>query len=152
MRVLSKLKCTLVATGVCAAMALSGCAGDGAGRKQASNAAGTSTAAANSDWKPLSQKDVAALLTGNTVEEGSGKWAVHYASDGRKVVWVRNGETRARKWFINDKGEWCETLYRDAALSCGSQLQVSGNQVRRATQYGAVQWTGKVLEGNPRKL
>lgn len=152
MTIMSKLNQTLAVTGVCAVMALSGCASDGAGRKPSAATSGAADAAAEGDWKSVAGKDRAALLVGNTVEEGSGKWAVFYAADGRKSVWVRSGETRVRKWFINDQGEWCETLYRDSALSCGAQLQVNGKQVRRATQYGAIQWSGKVVEGNPRKL
>jgi len=82
---------------------------------------------ADGDWQPLTQKDVAASLTGNTVEEFTGKWAVHYASDEREAVWVSKGEARIRKWFVNDQGEWCETLYWNEALrrgpSCSSMAR-----------------------------
>ena len=139
------------AVGMAAALLLAGCAATGDGASQGKTA-GTTSKAASGDWAVLSQKDLATRLAGNTMEETAGKWAVYYAPDGRKAVWVRNGETRTRKWHVNDKGEWCETLYRDGAERCGPQLQASGNQLRKATQYGAVEWTVTVREGNPRRL
>ncbi len=150
MKIKSTVSHTLLAT--CAALALSGCAATGDGANQAAPAQVSASAATKGTWTAIAQKDLQPLLAGNTLEEISGKWAVYYAPDGRKAVWVRSGDSRARKWFVNDTGQWCESLYRDETVRCGPQLQKNGTQVRKATQYGAVEWTGKVVNGNPRKL
>jgi hypothetical protein len=103
-------------------------------------------------WKQLEQTEIAKLFTGNTTAEESGRWAVHYAADGTKVVWVRNKGTETRKWWINDKSEWCSTLYKNSSESCGMRIEKKGEQLRTFDAAGNAKWTFRIEKGNSQNL
>ena len=112
-------------------------------------------AATAEDWRKLSGKDWASIVSGNTVSEDSGRWSVYYAPDGRKIVLIHgNGNRADRKWWVSDKGEWCATMYRDDAEKCSAETEheVRGNEMRKTASYGGTDWTAKIRKGNPENL
>ena len=71
----------------------------------------------------LSQQELADAYPGNTAKNVEGRWTVYYRDDGTKLVKVGN-ELRERKWWVNDEGQWCETLYRDSSAFCAQTVTV----------------------------
>ena len=104
------------------------------------------------EWPIADQAALAVLLKGNTSVEAGGSWAVHYAMDGRKIIAVSGRDTVERKWWVNDKGEWCETLYKDSAESCAPEIHVTGSKGRIIGQHNNLKWEFDVLPGNPNNL
>lgn len=103
-------------------------------------------------WKPVEQAEIATLFSGNTTAEENDRWAVYYGADGKKVVWVRNKGTETRKWWINDKGEWCSTLYKDSSESCAPRFEKKGEQLRTFDSAGNAKWIFRIEKGNTHKL
>ncbi len=103
-------------------------------------------------WQSVEQAEIAKLFAGNTSVEVTDRWAVHYETDDRKAIWVRNRGTEQRKWWVNDKGEWCETLYADAAERCGARYEKRGDEVRSFDADGNPRFTFRIEKGNSQKL
>lgn len=140
---LRSARCLLLAVG--GAILITACDTPG-GMKDSSGSKG------EAGWKQLEQTEIAKLLVGNTTAEESGRWAVHYAADGRKAVWVRNKGTETRKWWVNDKGEWCATLYKDSSEACAPHFEQKGEQFRTFDSDGNAKWTFRIEKGNSQKL
>ena len=87
----------------------------------------------------LSQNEIARLLPGNTirVESPSGQLINYYHTDGRKLIGKGN-QVAKRKWWVNDSGQWCETLAVDESKKlCGMRMYKDGYRLTWYTETGA---------------
>ena len=115
----------------------------------AMSAATASTALSAGEWATLTVEGQKEAFIGNTIKESNGRWSVFYAPDGRKLVKV-NDEITERKWWLDDQGRLCQTMFRDSSKSeCGpgKGRQIDGDRVRYRTTMGT-RWLAKVVKGN----
>ena len=102
----------------------------------------------------LSQSEIANVLPGNTVKgEGPrGHFVDYYHEDGRKVNKEAN-QVSERKWWINDSGQWCETLVEDERQeSCDVRIYKDGRGLTRYSENGAAIGSFSLIVGDQEGL
>ena len=98
----------------------------------------------------LSQSEIAMILPGNTIKgEGPrGQLISYYHKDGRKLIREGNHVAK-RKWWVNDGGQWCETLAADESKRfCGMRLYKDGYSLTWYTRAGAVIGSFSLVSGD----
>ncbi|MCH9674654.1 MAG: hypothetical protein K0U93_24655 [Gammaproteobacteria bacterium] len=93
----------------------------------------------------LSHEEAMAVLVGNTAVDVDGKWHAFYGEDGRKIVVVGTDKAE-RRWWKNSRGEFCQTLYRDGAQTCDTEVRTEDKKT-----YKTERATFKMVSGNPYK-
>ena len=110
--------------------------------------------AANSGAKQLSQAEMAKMFPGNTIRGAGprGYFTNYYAEDGRKLNKEADQVTE-RKWWINDKGQWCETLVKDDSEEwCAANIYKDGSKYTWYSEKGAAIGSFSLTGGNPEGL
>jgi len=98
----------------------------------------------------LSQSEIANVFPGNTIKgEGpGGQFINYYHEDGRKLN-KEADQVSERKWWINDSGQWCETLVEDERQeSCDLRLYKDGHGLTRYSENGVVMGSFSLIVGD----
>lgn len=86
----------------------------------------------------LSQSEIANVFPGNTVKgEGPrGHFINYYHGDGRKLN-KEADQVSEHKWWINDSGQWCETLVVDERQElCDVRIYKDGHDLTWYSENG----------------
>lgn len=99
----------------------------------------------------LSQSEIAKVFPGNTIRGKGprGQLTNYYHKDGRKLNEEANQVTE-RKWWINDNGQWCETLIVDDSKElCDATIYKDGRSLTWYSEKGAAIGSFLLVTGNP---
>lgn len=102
----------------------------------------------------LSQNEIAKAFPGNTIRgEGSkGQFTNYYQKDGRKLS-KEGDQVTTRRWWINDEGHWCETLFADHGRdSCNAAIYNHGHRLTWYSEKGAAIGSFSLVAGDPQGL
>ena len=99
----------------------------------------------------LSQEAIAARFTGNSLQGTDGSWTVYYREDGAKLAQVQ-GKRTERKWWVDDKGNWCETRVRDGRELCALNFIEQDGVYHAFNPDGSLNVKATLAQGNPANL
>lgn len=102
----------------------------------------------------LSQSEIAKVLPGNTIrgEGPRGQLINYYHTDGRKLNKEAN-QVAERKWWVNDSGQWCETLVVDESKKlCGMRIYKDGYSLTWYSKMGAAIGSFSLVNGDQQGL
>lgn len=101
----------------------------------------------------LSQEELINLYKGNTIKGvASGiKFTTLHREDGIKLIRI-GGKVTERKWWINENGQYCETIYKNNTKRCNIKLY-ENNGIYRLYKANGSRWVEfKMEKGNTENL
>lgn len=103
---------------------------------------------------PLLQSEIAKIFPGNTVRGRGpgGQVIIYYHKDGRKLKREAN-EVIQRAWWVNDIGQWCETIVEDESKRiCGPAIYKNGHGLTWYSEYGEAIGSYFLVAGDPESI
>lgn len=103
----------------------------------------------------LSKKEYTDAIVGNTVRDQNGNPTL-YRNDGVKLIKILDsGSLIERKWYKDDEGVMCQTLFKDSELYCFNdddtfEVARSGSTIYTLWKGKFYQW--EIAEGNADNL
>ena len=102
----------------------------------------------------ISKVEYTDLISGNTLRGTNGSATV-YRYDGVKMIKEKDGTLTTRKWYRDDNGMLCHTLWKDESLSCiadSSDFNAarSGSTLFTTSKGNINEW--ELVQGNPENL
>lgn len=102
----------------------------------------------------ISKIEYTDLISGNTIRGTNGSATV-YREDGVKIIKEKDGTLTTRKWYRDDNGMLCHTLWKDESLSCivdSSDFHAAraGSTLFTTSKGNINEW--ELVEGNPDNL
>ena len=102
----------------------------------------------------ISKVEYTDLIAGNTIRGTNGSTTV-YRSDGVKIIKEKDGKVTTRKWYRDEGGILCHTLWKDESLSCLAEVADfsaarSGSTLFTTSRGFFNEW--ELVEGNPENL